>query len=285
MKTKVEEEARRFDTDGSIRRRVNEALEKLRTFKAKYPFTEDPSSIENLKPQDILEDNGSDGYFFLYIQYRLEDLGHLTIYTNEVYFCIKSQLATFKELLYTSVDKENSLAEKVDAPWNEIKGLGGDRHIAKKIIFCFNYDTGSVVPIFSTSHLEHFLSTILEEPRFPLKYESLSLGEKYEFLTNRIFEAKASSPITKHWEITYFCWFLYTAYPPPEKASILQAQQKHSKARVVLEQQKQLQDFMALLNNLRRKDKITAEELRTYRDRWQQSPQDRETLTIKLSSL
>jgi hypothetical protein len=43
-------------------------------------------------------------------------------------------------------------------------------------------------------------------------YEALSLGEKYKTLTEELLKAKESSQVTKPWEITYFCRFLYETY-------------------------------------------------------------------------
>lgn len=262
---------------------VDEALEKLKRFRQTYTFTESPDSIETLSPEDIFKkDAGEIGDFFHYIEYYLKPLGHLVVYSN-VYRRIRSQLEDFKELLCIVVDKEKSLAEKVDAPWNKISGLGGDSHIAKKIIFCFNYETGLVVPIFSTAHLEYFLETILEELIFPVQYENMRLGEKYEFLTDELLKAKESSQVAKSWEITYFCRFLYETYPPPK--IITQTQRKKLQGKGILEQQQQFGNFMNLLTNLRRKNRISAEELRAYRERWRNNPEDRKTITDKLLSL
>ncbi|MCS7120774.1 MAG: hypothetical protein RMJ07_01500 [Nitrososphaerota archaeon] len=216
MRDEVILKARSFDNDGAIRRLVEEDLKELKVFRAKYPFAEKPDSIETLTPDDIFRaDKGEIGDFFRYIEYRLKYLGELKTYPK-VYIEIRSHLDLFKDLLYISVDRKRSLADKVDAPWGKIKGLGGDSHIAKKIIFCLNYETGSVVPIFSTSHMEYFLDTIQEEPWSPINYATMSLGEKYEALTEEILRAKETSPITRSWEITYFCRFLYECYTPPK---------------------------------------------------------------------
>ena len=283
MRPSVEEKARTFDRNGMMKSIVDEALKKLRSFRKKYPFTEDPNSIETLSPDDIFKtDAGEIGDFFHYIEYYLKPLGHLTLYSN-VYRRIRSHLETFKELLYVVVDQEKSLGEKVDVSWKEIKGLGSDSHIAKKIIFCFNYETGEVVPIFSTAHLEHFLGKIRGELIFPVQYENMSLGEKYEFLTDKLLRAKESSHVTKQWEITYFCRFLYETYTPPK--IITQTQRKKLREKAILEQKQQFGNFMNLLNELRRKNRISAEELRVYRERWSNNPQDRKAMTDKLLSL
>ena len=283
MKDAVSQEARVFDSNGAIKRSVEEALEKLKLFREKYPFTENPDSVETLSPDDIFRtDTGEIGEFFHYIEYYLKPLGHLTVYSN-VYRRIRSHLEIFKELLYVVVDKGKSLAEKVDASWKDIKGLGGDSHIAKKIIFCFNYETGSVVPIFSTAHLEHFLNIIQEEPWLPIHYDALSLGEKYETLTEELLKAKESSSVTKPWEITYFCRFLYETYTPPK--IITASQRKKLQEKALMEQRQQFAKFVDLLNELKTKGKISTEQWRAYSEQWQKKPETRQTLTDKLQQL
>jgi hypothetical protein len=285
MKPSIINQVTNFDQNGKIKKKVDDALEKLKTFKVKYPFQLNPESIDNFNTEDIFKSDGSTGDFFLYIQYHLDNLGHLTLYTNDVYYQIQRKLDTFKELLHIVVDPKKSIAQKVDAPWKEIKGLGGDSHIAKKIIFCFNYEAGLVLPIFSTAHLEYFVNTIVEKPQFPFNYDTLSLGDKYEFLTDELFKAKESNVITNQWEITYFCWFLYQTYPPSQKTTSTLIEQKQNRDRAALEQQQEFGKFMNLLTELRRKENISPEEWRTFRDQWQKNQHDRKTLTDRLESL
>jgi len=283
MKDAVSQEARVFDRDGAIKRLVDVALEKLKVFREKYPFAENPDAVELLSPEDIFrKDTGEIGEFFHYIEYYLKPLGHLKTYPK-VYLQIREQIGLFKDLLHVVVDKKKSLAEKVDAPWREIKGLGGDSHIAKKIIFCFNYETGSVIPIFSTSHLEHFLNIIQEISWLPIQYDNMSLGEKYEALTEELLKAKESSPITKPWEITYFCRFLYETYTPPK--IITASQRKKLQEKALMEQRQQFAKFIELLNELRAKGKITAELRRAYAEQWQNNPETRQTLIDELQRL
>jgi len=283
MKDAVSQEARVFDRDGAIKRLVDVALEKLKVFREKYPFAENPDAVELLSPEDIFrKDTGEIGEFFHYIEYYLKPLGHLKTYPK-VYLQIREQIGLFKDLLHVVVDKKKSLAEKVDAPWREIKGLGGDSHIAKKIIFCFNYETGSVIPIFSTSHLEHFLNIIQEISWLPIQYDNMSLGEKYEALTEELLKAKESSPITKPWEITYFCRFLYETYTPPK--IITASQRKKLQEKALMEQRQQFAKFIELLNELRAKGKITAEQRRAYAEQWQNNPETRQTLIDELQRL
>jgi hypothetical protein len=285
MKADVTDRAKTFDANGSIKRLVDETLERLQEFKKKYPFTKDPPQIARLTVDDIFKTaTGEMGGFFRYIEHQLKQLGHLTIYGSKVYHNIRAQLEDFKELLHIVVDKEKSIAEKVDAPWQEIKGLGGDSHIAKKIIFCFNYETGQVAPIFKTEHMEYFLQIINEESVIPVNYGSMSLGEKYEFLTQKLMEAKQSSKVTKVWEITYFSWFLYQTYPPP-KMPTTPTIRKKQEDKADLEQKQQYGAFIELLNELRRQGKISAEQWREYSASWSNNPEARQTLTETLAKL
>jgi hypothetical protein len=284
MKADVVNRARTFDSAGTIKRLVEESLGRLQEFRKKYPFTEHPDQIEKLTADDIFTNTGAMGDFFRYIEHQLKELGHLTIYGSQVYRNIRAQLDDFKELLYIVVDKEKSIAEKVDAPWHEIKKLGGDSHIAKKVIFCFNYETGLVAPIFKTEHLEYFLQTINDGNVFPQRYDSMSLGEKYEFLNEKLIEAKQSSEVTKPWEITYFSWFLYQTNPPP-KMPTTPMQKKKGEDKTELEQKQQFHDFNELLNELRRQEKISAEQRREYSDSWLKNPEARQTLTETLVKL
>src|SRR5665647_772398 len=113
MKEDAADRAKTFDANGSIKRVVDETLERLQEFRRKYPFTEDPDQIERLTADDIFKtDTGEMGSFFRYIEHQLKQLGHLTIYGSKVYHNIRAQLEDFKELLHIVVDKEKSIAEK-----------------------------------------------------------------------------------------------------------------------------------------------------------------------------
>ncbi|MDT8782556.1 MAG: hypothetical protein IAX22_07945 [Candidatus Bathyarchaeota archaeon] len=284
MKADVERKAKTFDPNGTTKHLVDEGLIKLQSFRKQYPFVEDQTSIEKLTAEDILKkDTGKMGDFFRYIEHQLKPLGHLEIKGTTVYRNIIKQLDDFKELLRMTVDKNRSLAEKIDAPWKDIKRLGLDQHVAKKIIFCFNYETNKVVPIFKTQDMEYFLDKINEKQEYPLLYDNKSLGEKYEYLTEQILKAKQESEITNSWEITYFCRFLYESYPPPK--TITEPQRKTTITSVDTEEIKQKREFMDLLNELRRQYKISAEQLREYRDAGFKDPQARITLTEKLTKL
>src|SRR3989304_3710409 len=127
-----------YDKDGLMKREIDNALVLLKEFRVKFPFAENPQSIDWLEPDKILKtDSNEIGEFFHYLVYSLNAFGNLTIQNSNVYHNIRTQIKDFKDLLRVAVDKKKTLAEKVDAPWEKIRGLGQDKQIAKKIIFCF----------------------------------------------------------------------------------------------------------------------------------------------------
>jgi hypothetical protein len=181
------------------------------------------------------------------------------------------------------VDKKKSLAEKVDANWGKIKGLGDDKQLAKKIVFCFNYESGKILPIFSISHLKHFLGKIADKPSLPTKY--YTQGEEYECSTSELLKAKNNLPVTHGWEITYFARFLYENYPPPDRevaATNLFGERKSKNA--VTRDQLELGEFVNLLGELQRKGKISGEQFRVNRELWINQPQERHTLIKRLKA-
>lgn len=277
------QKARIFDRTGAIKTEMDSAISLLKQFREKYPFVENPDSIETLSPDDIFKEQSDEvGEFFHWLEYYLSPIGHLTLYGSYVYRQIRKQFEEFKELLYVVADKEKSLVEKVDAPWNEIKHLGGDRHIGKKIIFCFNFETEEILPIFKTDHLKYFLSNIVERLQYPANYESLTLGEEYQFLNLEILGAKKKYPETEFWDIPYFARFLYDSFPPPQMESHYVFKLEN---RARMEQRRQFSDFIMLLTELQRKNKISDEEFRLNSKLWEDNPQNREYLVERLKLL
>jgi hypothetical protein len=277
------QKAMAFRENRAIKTEMDNAIALLKRFREKYPFVENPESIETLDPEDIFREQTSQvGDFFHWLEYYLYPIGHLTLYGSNVYRQIRSQFEEFKALLYVVVDKEKSIAEKVDAQWDEIKHLGGDKHIAKKIIFCFNFETEDILPIFKTSHLEHFLANIVEKPEYPTNYGSLTLGEKYELLNSEVLKVKMKYPETQSWEIPYFARFLYEAYPPPEMDS---HEMSRLDAKAKIERQQQFADFVKLLTELQRKGKISGEEFRLNLKLWKDHPEGRKALVDRLTLL
>ncbi len=279
------EKASVFEKNRLIKVEIDNAIGLLKQFRVKYPFAENPDSIETLSPEDIFREQRDEvGEFFHWLVYDLNPIGHLAIHDSNVYRQIRSQFADFKELLYVVVDREKSLAKKVDARWGQIKGLGQDEHIAKKIIFCFNYENGEVLPIFKTSDLEHFFNEIVAAPSCPAQY--VSLGEKYAYLNSELLMVKENVPETQSWELPYFSRFLYDNYPPsPIKPTSFRRSNELKPSNEEKKEQVEFREFSKLLVELQSKKKISGEEFRLNRKLWEDYPQNRESLIERLRLL
>ncbi len=280
------EKANAFDKNGLTKREIDNALLVLKEFRVKFAFAENPKSIDWLESDKIFKsDTGEVGEFFRYLVHHLDPLGHLTIQSSNLYRNIRLQIDDFKYLLRVAVDKKRSLAEKVNAPWEKINGLGQDKEIAKKIVFCFNYESGKVLPIFSTAHLKFFVNKVVDRPSNPRKY--YSLGEEYAELTSELLLAKEKLPITKAWEIAYFTRFLYHAYPPPDReAAPSDSSREKTNIKTETNEQIELRAFIKLLGELQSKGKITGQQFRENRELWmQQQSNDRDVLTWRLKQL
>ena len=137
----MQEKASAYDKVGTSRAEVNIALTALKELRAKYPFTENLREIEWLDPDKLFKLNPDEtGEFFRLIETYLRPLGYATVNSSNVYRNARLQIKDFKNLLRLTVDERKSLAEKIDAPWDRIGGLGQDKHLAKQIIFCFNFE-------------------------------------------------------------------------------------------------------------------------------------------------
>jgi hypothetical protein len=281
MNASVKEKIRNFDENGRFKVEIDRTMTLLRSFRKKYPFLEKSDLIDNLTTNDIFTDSGDVGDFFHWIEYHLKPIGHLYLF-SKVYRNIRSQLDDFKSLLYIVVDKSKSLAEKVDANWEEITGMGGDKHIAKKIIFCFNYETNSILPIFKTRDLEFFYRNVTDSPYFPDRFSRMSLGEKYQFLNSELIRNKERLTETRQWELPYFSRFLYETFPPPRGIAAYVTSKEKEKIEQRRIQQRNYRNFVDLLNQLRSKNAISAVERRSYEEKWRTQPDNRDSLMKEL---
>jgi hypothetical protein len=273
-----------FDKNGINKKQADNAISCLKELRTKFPFTENPKLIPMLRPDDIFKETSDEvGEFFHYLEYYFKPLGYSVTRDSSLYRNIRIQIEDFKNLLCIVVDKQKSLAEKVDANWGKIKGLGDDKQLAKKIVFCFNYESGKVLPILSISHLKYFLGKIADKTILPTKY--YTMGEEYECLTSELFKAKNNLSVTQDWEITYFAKFLYENYSPPDRdvaATNLFGERKSKN--VVTRDQLELGEFVNLLGELQRKGKITGEQFRINRELWMNQPQERNSLIKRLKA-
>jgi hypothetical protein len=201
----IGKEAEFFDRSGKCRRKADYALKSLEQFKQIYPLKDNSEAINNLKAEDIFNE-GRD-YFFRWIVYELKDFGYVGGYPTAFRNAAKN-LELFRELLRTAIADRKELAEKVDAPWENIRGMGRDKILAKKIICCYN---DHVLPIFRTEDAEFFFKK-LANSSLPSSYYGMSLGEKYQFLNQELLKAKEDCAETKEWDRVFFMWFLYVTY-------------------------------------------------------------------------
>lgn len=282
----IQEKASAFDKSSLIKTEVDTALGLLKEFRKKFPFTENLRSIEWLDPDKLFKLNPDEvGEFFQFLENCYKSLGYLTFGSSNVYRNARLQIGDFKNLLRTVVDSRKSLAQKVDAPWDRIGGFGQDRQIAKKIIYCFNYESGTVLPVSSNQHLRHFVNRVIDAPSAQTKY--YSLGQEYEHYTDELVKAKNSLCITKGWDNLYFTRFLYHTYPPPDSEPVGDSLLGETKTvNVVTDEQLDLQGFTKLLGELQKQHKITGEQFRENRELWiQQKPNDRDVLIWRLKQL
>ena len=191
------------------------AMKIFKKFMSLYPFNDHPEKINELKPEDIY----NKGYpsFLNFIEHKLRYFGAIFVGSVQYAITARNQIEDFKYLLKISVDDSVSIADKVDAPWDRINYFKGDRHIAKKIIFCYNYE--KILPIYNTGHLEYYASEI--KPDFKLdysksgkNYDDSSIGQKFEYLNDLLLKFKNDILKTDIDNAT-FMKILYEVNPPP----------------------------------------------------------------------
>ena len=281
----MQEKANAFDKVGVVKHDVEAALTAQKTLRQKYPFTENLRSIEWLDPDKLFKVNPDEvGEFFQLLENSLKPINAPNISSN-VYRNARLQISEFKNLLRVAVDDRKPLAQKVDAPWERIGGIGQDKLLAKKIIYCFNSEKGTVLPIFNNQHLRHFTSRVADAPVGQTKY--YSAGQEYEHYISELLKAKNSSPITRGWDALYFACFLYQTYSPPDSEPVAaNAQSDKKTVNIVTEEQLDLQGFMKLLGELQKQGKITGEQFRENRSLWVgQKPNDRDLTVWRLKKL
>ncbi len=285
LRSTVIEKVDAYDKVGVTRAEVNKALASLKELRTKFQFAENLREIEWLDADKLFKVNPDEtGEFFRLLEGYLKPLGYPTPNSSNVYRNARLQLREFKNLLRIAVDERKSLAEKVDAPWERIGGLGQDKQLAKEIIFCFNYERGTVLPIFNNQHLRHFVNRVVDSSSGQTKY--FSPGQEYEHYTTELLRAKSSLPITKAWDTTYFARFLYQTYPPPDSEPVgVNASSERKVGMAVSNEQLELQGFMRLLGDLQKQGKISGEQFRENRGLWTQQPSEREGLVQRLKRL
>jgi hypothetical protein len=279
------EKATAYDKVGISKHEVDQAIAALKLLREKYPFSENLRAIEWLDPDKLYKVNPDEvGEFFQLLEKALKPVSYSNLSSSNVYRNARLQLSDLKNLLRIGVDDRKSLAEKVDARWERIGGVGQDKLVPKRIIYCFNEEKGTVMPVFSNQHLRHFVGHVAEASAGQTKY--FSQGQEYQHYTAELLKAKNSLPQTKNWHTLYFARFLYETYPPPDSERIgVNAASERKLANAVTNEQLDLQGFMRLLGELQKQHKISGEQFRDYRSQWNSQPSEREGLEQRLKRL
>lgn len=211
-------EAKLREFERKNQKSVEEAIKIHAEFVQRYPFREQPEKIEELTSEKIYNPRTQD-YFLGWIEFKLKGLGR--IFTGSALYAeaARESPEEFRKLLKVAVDACRTIAEKIDASWESIRGFGGDKLVAKKIIFCYFPET--MLPIFKTEHLEHFVRQIgLDYARRALSlygknYNMLSLGQKCELLNRMLLDAFGyQDRELSIYETVLLSKFLYETFPP-----------------------------------------------------------------------
>lgn len=215
----LKREFAKFSRESAAPIKTRDAWKKHEEFLRLYPFREDPTKIDELAPDRIY--NPGDEYFFYWIEHGLKDIGRVGVGSAKVWENARNNPDKLKELLKIVVDDGTSLADKVDAPWEDISRFGGEKQIAKKIIFC--YFPEQVIPTFSKAHLEHFCTKLDLDYETSIgsteeDYDQLTEGEKFQGFCRLLLEFKNDIEWLARLDNAAFMSFLYHIFPPPDSA-------------------------------------------------------------------
>jgi len=278
----VQEKANTFDKAGLIKHKVDKALAALKEFRQKFPFTENLREIDTLDPNKLFRINPDFiGEFFQTLEDIFKPLGYPTFGNTNIYRNTRLQINDFKLLLRTTADERKTLAQKIDTKWEKISGIGQDKTLPLEIIYTFNYENKTTLPIFNIQHIRHFTNHTTDTLKEPTKYATT--GQEYEHYTAELLKTKNNIPTTRGWDNLYFTRFLYATYPPPDNEQTYKNTEEKKLTIQITDEQLDMQGFVKLLGELQRQHKITGEEFRENRTTWMQlKPNDRELLVIRL---
>lgn len=192
-------------------------------FIKRYPYKKHPEKIEELSPEKIYNPGAQD-YFIGWIEFKLKNLGRISVGSALYAESARENVEKFMQLLKVAVDPTLNIAEKIDSPWENIRGFGGDKLVAKKIVFCYNPE--KMLPVFKTDHLEHFANHLQVDyfksahNKYGKSYSMLSIGQKCELLNNVLFDVFKYQEIETNIHNTLLLSrFLYEVFPPQKLPS------------------------------------------------------------------
>ena len=127
------------------------------------------------------------------------------------------------------VDDDERICRKIDS-WDRLKGFGGDKHYAKKLLFL--YYPEDVIPIFKTEHLEHFAAQLglmdavdkrcKELFGKSISAQDVTVGEKYE-VYQAVFIDAFREVVRGREDSHALGVALYELYQPPATKPVRQA--------------------------------------------------------------
>lgn len=233
MDQELENKISEYLKDKSAKEGIEKAWRDHKEFLKLYPFREHPEQIDGLTPEKVYNPGQRDhDYFFYWIEHRLKAFAHLGIGSAIVWENAKNNLPKLKELLKTLVDDSRSIAEKIDTHWEDIPRFGGDRQIAKKILFCYYPEL--VVPALKTEDREFLCRKLnlryrdIAYEKYGKDYEVLSIGQKFELTNNLLLEFKNIHDELRNWDNAYFNRFLYI-HLTPESGTLTTITRRESK--------------------------------------------------------
>jgi len=208
-----------------LRERMDAGWRHLDEFLKRYPLRQQPGKIEELTPRALYNPGPGNDYFFLWVTHRLQPLGGIRVFGDQPFRNASDQIDDFKRLMRIGIDDNKSLGDKlhpkVGPPWHQIKGFGGDMHIAKKIINSYYAD--ETLPIVNTAHLEFFCQVLEVDldaesrHKYGLHYADVTLkvGHKWELLTAALLARKEHHEALRKQDNVYFMYVLYFTSPAP----------------------------------------------------------------------
>lgn len=211
--------AKNFETNLEVKKVIENAWQQHEEFLKLYPFKENPSKIDELTPEKVYNPGGE--YFFYWIEHGLKSLGRIFVGSAIVWENAKQRIEKLKELLKTIVNDSFSITEKIDADWDSIPRFGGERQIAKKILFC--YYPKEIIPTFKSDHMMHFCKVLgIDFDKECLKehgksYDEISYGQEFQLFNKLILNLKNQNEVLRKWDNAFLMRFLYENFPPPEK--------------------------------------------------------------------
>ncbi|MFH8086959.1 MAG: hypothetical protein QW609_04025 [Candidatus Aenigmatarchaeota archaeon] len=214
LKNKFDE----FSKNLRIKREIEKGWKNHKEFLKLYPFRENPAKIDDLTPEKVF--NPGNEYFFYWIEFGLDSLGGIHKTASQRWRYAKEHLEVLKKLLKIVVDDSKSIAEKIDAEWEDIPHFGGQKIIAKKILA--SYYPEEIVPIFKEEHLEHISENLhidfrkASKEKYGKEYEDLSSGEKFQLFNELLLEFKNKIPWLKTIDNATYMRFLEETFKPPK---------------------------------------------------------------------